>query len=339
MLISEVKPIQNNNPGEIFINRGHGSYGAFVKDRKFLKLIIEEPCLKSCEYLYDCNIRTIDSTANKNNIIYGRGHIGIDYDTLDEANKKVYEKLVSIGLVSQKGENTNGFTYSNQFDVPVHISDTTTVEEFSEKMFAIVKQFKPQDILYGRYDEAKMKITITNMLNCYAADEESDMYYSIASAIIKKLESSNFKGGPKENVFLELYDDETGQSKYISYDDIKKLFIEELHLYYDATENIYWLDELLYKKHLEYKLDCQMKKLIIDANEKFKAIFKDTNYKNKIKKLTEDYSIYLYTQKKKGHLTIDNVENYRLDSAFFENNQNNYETFSVSTPSDKKSRK
>lgn len=56
---------------------GYNSEGAIVKNREELRKIIEEPCLPACLTLYDKNIQTVSSSANKREI-GGQAYININ---------------------------------------------------------------------------------------------------------------------------------------------------------------------------------------------------------------------------------------------------------------------
>ena len=77
-------------PAEYFIVGG--TRDAIVKDKSTLALIIDQPSLSSCQYLYDCNVLTLNSSANRNDIATGP-FIIIDYLSLSDENKLVSKKL------------------------------------------------------------------------------------------------------------------------------------------------------------------------------------------------------------------------------------------------------
>src|ERR1035437_10524830 len=58
--------------------------------RESLSKLVEAPLLEACEDLYDKNIRTAMSSANKKDIEYGgHAYIDIDFDSLSEENKAI----------------------------------------------------------------------------------------------------------------------------------------------------------------------------------------------------------------------------------------------------------
>ena len=59
-----------------------------IKSREDLKEVVELPCLKACQELFDKNVETIDSGCNGENCP-NCAYIVINYDTLDECNQKI----------------------------------------------------------------------------------------------------------------------------------------------------------------------------------------------------------------------------------------------------------
>jgi len=94
--IADVEPINSVD----VLNYG-GTEEVIVATRDDLRKIVEEPCLAACLYLYDRNIRTVNSSANRQNI-GNNGWIGIDYDSLSESNRKILEQLMSEGIIDAK---------------------------------------------------------------------------------------------------------------------------------------------------------------------------------------------------------------------------------------------
>ena len=93
--IAEIEPIDSQ---EVL---GASTEYVIVKSRDDLRKIVEEPCIAACLYLYDKNIFTINSSANKQNI-GNNGTIGIHYDSLSEENKEVVKQLAKDGIVDGK---------------------------------------------------------------------------------------------------------------------------------------------------------------------------------------------------------------------------------------------
>jgi hypothetical protein len=181
-------------------------------------MIVDEPCLKACEYLYDCNIRTIGSSANGTNFT-DYGEITIEYSTLSDENKEIFKFLENKGFISEYGLDKT----HDQFSIVIPMDETTTVEEFSKKMEALAKHFKQQDILYGNYTETQM------------VDFLQKSWDRWGNFIMKEVEKGNIE--KDENGSLDCKQTITVYNKYLGY-------------YYDEKEEKYWLDKSLYDKHI-----------------------------------------------------------------------------------------
>jgi hypothetical protein len=154
MSIRDIEPIS----GDLVVGYG-GTEEIIVKDRNDITKIVEAPCIDACLDLYDKNIRTVNSGANKYNI-GNHGFIGINYDSLDDVNKKIVSELIQRGVLkpftlSNNPENRGG----RDFNISVPIFDSDSIDDVSQRFLRITNFFKPQDILYGRLDyEQGLKI-------------------------------------------------------------------------------------------------------------------------------------------------------------------------------------
>jgi len=76
--IADIKPIAEGSSDHFYKKSALGKY-------------VEEPVLKACEILWEKNIKTVMSSANRNDI--GRfAYIDIDYRFLSEKNKRIVKK-------------------------------------------------------------------------------------------------------------------------------------------------------------------------------------------------------------------------------------------------------
>src|SRR5687768_7262504 len=67
--------------------------GVDVGQREDLKNLIEGPLLSACEELYDKNIDTVGSSANKKDVSQGYAYITIDFETLSARNQNIGREL------------------------------------------------------------------------------------------------------------------------------------------------------------------------------------------------------------------------------------------------------
>lgn len=189
---------------------GYSTENVIVKNREDLRKIIEEPCLPSCLVLYDKNIRTVNSSANKREI-GGQAYIGIDYDSLDENNKRILEDLIARGIIEQQELSDNPQKRGGRdITIKVPVTEEDTVGTVSDKFMAIIRQFEVQDVLYGRrsvesvlneinqhYQDfchpnengevefEEIKDIITSVYTDMVYDEETDMFWETKDLLDK----------------------------------------------------------------------------------------------------------------------------------------------------------
>jgi hypothetical protein len=70
-----------------------------IECKEDLAKIVEEPCLAICEDLYDKNILTYWSSANKD--APNHAFVLIRYESLDERNKAIADKLINEGKIKE----------------------------------------------------------------------------------------------------------------------------------------------------------------------------------------------------------------------------------------------
>ena len=228
MLIKDIEAIAqsgNLNPDLFYYAN---TANAIVKDRETLKSMIDEPCLEACEYLFDCNILTTTSSANKNDISKGTGFIGINYDSLDETNKEIYNKLKEKQLVGEYGSHTNTYGIeTHDFLINIPLTSETTSEEFSNRLMEIAKMFQKQELLYGSYTKEEFKkIAYEGLSNIVMVD--------------------NFTGTFENYLFSRHEDD-------VFVDDILRDYASIYGYHYDEQEGKYWISKELYLKAKQIK--------------------------------------------------------------------------------------
>ncbi len=110
-----------------------------IKEKSQIKDIVDKPLLLACEEMWDKNIKTISSSANKKDIEKGEASIVIDFESLSEENKQI---------ARQYG---NPVDYDNikAIEIIIPISEETTVEELSQKAFEIAHSFKKQSFTWA----------------------------------------------------------------------------------------------------------------------------------------------------------------------------------------------
>lgn len=125
-----------------------------VESKADLAKIVEEPCLAVCENLYDKNILTYWSSANKN--APDRAYVLIRYESLDDNNKKIADDMIAKGILSDEPRyQFDSFNTAQEYGKALYLGIDTNpdmeVAEISEKLCKIAAEFAPQDIKYNVY--------------------------------------------------------------------------------------------------------------------------------------------------------------------------------------------
>ena len=135
-----------------------GTEGCIPKNRDYIALYADEPCLEACKKLYDLNIQTYTSNGHVNGKenAEGRAYIGIIYDTLSDENKLIVNDLINKKIIRPVAESIKerGTGRHISIEVPIHSDDL--VGEISDKLLAMANVFQQQDVLYGRYTYEEM---------------------------------------------------------------------------------------------------------------------------------------------------------------------------------------
>ena len=224
-----ISTIQTINSAEV-LDYG-GTEGVIVKNREDLKKIIEAPCLEACLDLYDKNIQTVNSSANAREI-GDMAYIGINYDSLDNENRKILDFLVEEGIIEPFELSDNPEQRGGRiFAIKVPVFEDDSVGTISDRFMQIASKFQPQDVLYGKHDKVQLISELANYhVDLFTDDKngESDVELTY------------------EYVLAKL-------SKYYGISNEEDLF-ESLYGYkYDEELDLYWENQELYDKHKQYR--------------------------------------------------------------------------------------
>ena len=146
------------------------SSGSTLLTKDTMKDYVEEPCLDACMYLYNLNIQTYMSSANKKNVgEFGGISIYFD-DSLSDENKQIIQDLINRG---NKNLNIGEYDVTiASIDVP--ITEETTVGEVKDEFMKIVSKLKIQDVLYGRFSREEVVEYIRDMAGCRDLDVDEE---------------------------------------------------------------------------------------------------------------------------------------------------------------------
>lgn len=145
--IGEIKPIEE-------------SRNTIVQSREQLKELVEGPLLSACEELYDKNIRTLSTSANKKDIQYGTAHLIVDFDSLSEENKGIGEQLGEIHRADKM----------NQLVINIPLTEQSTASEVKEFAESVAHKFKNQPMTWAP------TYTLEQMRQIYGIDPNDETY-------------------------------------------------------------------------------------------------------------------------------------------------------------------
>lgn len=126
---------------------------AIIEHKSDLVKFVEEPCLPACEDLYDKNILTYWSSANRDSPNYS--FILVRYDFLDDVNKAMADKLINQGILrkdtAHESWNSQNAIYGHGVCLGVCTSSDTKVADVSQALLDLASNFVYQDIMYNIY--------------------------------------------------------------------------------------------------------------------------------------------------------------------------------------------
>ena len=205
-----------------------------ILTREELKKIVEIPCLEATLALYDKNIRTTSTDANKNSI-GSNGHIRIEIESLSEENRKILKELYPDEYEQSIADGAGVFN----FMVPIY--QESTVEEISKSFMELLPDFVMQDVLYG-YEP--LKEFAAGLIDKGGVDFEDEIPYEQQIKETKEWLKD-------DGIFEQLID--AGILTGVEY--------------IDTETETYWYTKELYEKHIKY-LEQQKRKNELQEKDK-----------------------------------------------------------------------
>lgn len=240
-----------------------------IYDLRDVMYYAEAPLLAAMIACFAKNIMTVSNDTNncysdlltrdKSEIadLSGEVSLTINYDLLDESNKLVADTLVQSGHAKIGHSLLSGCA---DLTIVVNASTEDSVGEVSNKMIDLISRFSKQDMVFG-------KVTVQELIDRLrrAVAETKNMLKEIIE-ITKKNPSS-------EEELREILEAErilnfafANGYDSLSREDLMKLlsFMTNSYLlsnyggrklYYDAQEDMFWIDESYYRRHVDYLLE------------------------------------------------------------------------------------
>lgn len=111
-----------------------------IRYREQLENCIEAPLLPACRDLYDKNILTFSSSANRKDLEQGSVYILLDYESLSAENKKIAE---AIGTQTKSRNHT-------AIELNMAVTPDTTVQEIEKGFLDMSLKFKKQKLTWAK---------------------------------------------------------------------------------------------------------------------------------------------------------------------------------------------
>lgn len=111
--------------------------GISVETREDLVVLVEAPLLEACQHLYDKNIKTIMSSANKKDITSGKVYIAIDFDSLSPKNQEIAKSLGEMFMM-------HGASPKPAINLEIPVDQDTTIAQVKIQAKELVEKFQQQ---------------------------------------------------------------------------------------------------------------------------------------------------------------------------------------------------
>ena len=149
------------------------------QNRSEIKEHVESPLVSACEHFWDLNIKTLMSSANRNDIGNIYAYIDLDYNSLSKENKMIASQFGDIF-------NMHGPKKTDAVKINIlEITPKTTSEQVEEKSKEIASLFKKQKALWVEsftIQEMREKIAMSDPDDeSITIDWFSDYYYDTIS--------------------------------------------------------------------------------------------------------------------------------------------------------------
>lgn len=122
-----------------------GSCHIDIEFKADLASVVEGPLLSVCEKLFDKNIETYMSSANKTNLVTGSVHFNIIYESLSEKNKEIANQLIAEKKANLS--QTHGSHQDTILNVKIEVTQESTWGEIEERANVLSERFVTQRLI------------------------------------------------------------------------------------------------------------------------------------------------------------------------------------------------
>ena len=137
-----------------------------IRNREQLTNLIEIPLLSACQELYDKNIQTLATSANKKDIGTGEIYIIIDFNSLSPENQEIAKQYADVVDLNEHASKW-GKLEAVKIIIPVNpIDEKISVLEIKQEAEKIADAFKEQPMTWAP------KYTLEDLKECYCIDSD-----------------------------------------------------------------------------------------------------------------------------------------------------------------------
>ena len=224
-----------------------------VECKEDLAKIVEEPCLAVCEDLYDKNILTYWSSANKDDP--SRAFVMIRYESLDDKNKAIADRLIKEGKIKEDGRFESWNSFDGQYGKALYLGINThldmPVEEISNQLCQIANEFKLQDIKYNVYTPEYLVEQ-----SPYCTQKKEFAFPDLATAIcgddMDNRHKLNSYVNKERRIYEDIRDDMMDKkSQDLTAKDMKEI-ADKLGWIYNEEDNKLYKDKETLRRHNKY---------------------------------------------------------------------------------------
>ena len=231
-----------------------------IESKSDLAKIVEEPCLAVCEDLYDKNILTYWSSANKT--APERAYVLIRYESLDDHNKKIADDLLAKGILTdnyQMESANSADEYGKALYLGIETNPDMPVQEISDKLCQIASEFALQDIKYNMFTPQYL---LEN--SPFHIGKKSFAFPSLKNAVCGEQYTDNYKP-EREGLYrilcLKMHNK---QKKGLSLEDMREV-ADKIGWIYNEENGCLYKDKETLRRHNEYTQNKDEKSVAISA--------------------------------------------------------------------------
>lgn len=165
--------------------------GITIRTRDDLPKIVELPLLPAAQLLYDLNIETVASSANKQDV-GGFATLTLNFDSLSSENQRIALELLGMPYRGRKSIITGEYG-PRRIQIKIPIVNNSTEQEIARKSVEIARKFKKQEMTWAPTFSPE---EVAGREKEYYYDKDSGRYY-LSKEHYLKVRGLSLKVDPK----------------------------------------------------------------------------------------------------------------------------------------------